>query len=89
MSKPWRENKDILDGAYDMLPGPSWGTIIIDDVVETVDDLTYWVSNNRKHIGIIDGSFNVDIRPIKDNWFGDGFPEELREKWGIYAVTRW
>ena len=89
MSKPWRENvNDIIGGAYDISPGPSWGTIIIDGVTETIDELTYWKSAHQKKIRIIDGFYAVDIQPVEDSWIGDNIPPKLKGKWGISRVVR-
>ena len=88
MSKPWREGLDIVDGAYDISPGPSWGTIIIDGVTETIDELTYWKSAHQKKIRIIDGLFSVSMIHAKYYWIGDVFPGRVVGRWTIDAVVK-
>ena len=86
MSKPWREKEfDTLSTAYDVLPGPTWGTIIIDGEVETVDELSYGKSE-RCYISIIDGSFHIVFQPVEYNWVWGECPKKLRGKWTIDSM---
>jgi len=88
MAKPWRESKEF--GVYDIAPGPSWGTVIIDGVIETVNGLTYYRSTHEgtglEGIRICDGPFTVTIHPARYDWIGEELPENLRGKWVIRSA---